>query len=110
VISVSYKPVDLQTSLPRTLELSPMQQQQQQRSAMEQAALGQQAMKKAERQARSNAKLESAAKRTISEKEPREREKHPSGRKGGRQGDSEPGEGEEKPAHPYKGKHLDISL
>lgn len=106
---MSYKPIDLQTSLPRTLELSPMQQQQQQRSAMEQAALGQQAAKLAEKQAQSNSKLESAGKRSISEKEPRERKKQPSIRKNGGQDDAESAE-EERSAHPYKGKHLDITL
>ena len=106
---MSYKPIDLQTSLPRTVELSPMQQQQQTRSAMEQAALGHQAMKQTEHRARSNAKLENAGGRTISDKEPRERRKDPSTRKRGEDEDKEP-DGDELPAHPYKGKHLDISL
>lgn len=106
---MSYKPIDLQTSLPRTVELSPMQQQQQTRSAMEQAALGQQAMKQAEHRARSNAKLENSGGRTISDKEPRERRKDPKTRK---QQDNESKETDAggMPAHPYKGKHLDISL
>lgn len=76
---------------------------------MEQAALGQQAMKQAERQARSNSKLEGSANRTISEQEPREREKRPSIRKKSDSEDKEEGK-EEKPNHPYKGKFLDISL
>lgn len=105
---MSYKPIDLQTSLPRTLEMSPLQQQQQQRPAMEQAALGQQAVKQAEKQAQSNTKLESAGKRSISEKEPRERKKHASARKRGG-GESEAGD-DGRSAHPYKGKHLDITL
>ncbi|CAM3892318.1 hypothetical protein COLU111180_12970 [Cohnella lubricantis] len=106
---MSYRPIDLQTSLPRTLEMSPLQQQQQQRSAMEQAALGHQAAKQAEKQAQSSVRLESAGKRSISEKEPRERKKHSSaaGKNGG--GESEPGE-DEQSAHPYKGRHLDIKL
>jgi len=106
---VSYKPIDLQTSLPRTLELSPMQQQQQQRPAMEQAALGEQALKQAEKQAQSNSKLESAGKRSISEREPRERKKQASVRKPGSAGPTEAADGERSP-HPYKGQHLDISL
>lgn len=106
---MSYKPIDLQTSLPRTLELSPMQQQQQQRPAMEQAALGQQALKQAEKQAQSNSKLESAGKRSISEREPRERKKQASVRKSGSGMLSESAD-DERPSHPFKGKHLDISL
>lgn len=106
---MSYKPIDLQTSLPRTVEMAPLQQQQQQRAAMEQAALGQQAVKQAEKQAQSNTKLESANQRSISERDPREPRK-PDAKRKRRQGeDGEPDE-EEKSAHPYKGKHIDITL
>ncbi|MBB6636729.1 hypothetical protein [Cohnella thailandensis] len=105
---MAYKPLDLQVSMPRTLELSPLQQQQQQRPAMEQAMLGQQAVKQAEKQARSNTKAEGAAKRSISDKEPKERKKMSSIRN---KPNAEEREGADPAsAHPYKGKHLDISL
>jgi len=106
---MSYKPIDLQTSLPRTVELSPLQQQQQMRTALEQEALAQQAVKQAEQRARSNAKLEEAGGRTISDREPRERRQEPKPFKGRREREAD-GEAGEKPAHPYKGKHLDITL
>lgn len=105
---MAYKPLDLQVSMPRTVELSPLQQQQQQRPAMEQAALGQQAVKQAEKQAQSNTKTEGASKRSISDKEPKERQQSSSNRK---KRSSKEQEGTERMSeHPFKGKHLDISL
>ncbi|THF81240.1 hypothetical protein [Cohnella fermenti] len=105
---MAYKPLDLQVSMPRTVEMSPLQQQQQQRPAMEQAALGQQAVKQAEKQARSNTKAEGAEKRSISDKEPKQKQKQASTRK--KTNPDDPEGTENVSAHPYKGKHLDISL
>ncbi|MBB6675538.1 hypothetical protein [Cohnella nanjingensis] len=108
---MSFKPLDLQTSIPRSVELTQLHQQQQQRPALEQAALGEQAMKRAERQAQQKTKTEGAAGRNISEREPKEgqrRPKAPSAREDG-------GDDEAKPQvngteHPFKGRHIDLTL
>ncbi|MFB9273583.1 hypothetical protein [Cohnella cellulosilytica] len=104
---MSYKPIDMQVSMPRSVEMTPLQHHQQQRSATEQSLLGQQAMKTAEQNATRSAKAESAEGGTISERDPRER-----GKRGqaGQHASAEEQHGEEHkaPEHPYKGKHIDF--
>jgi len=106
---VGFKPIDLQTSMPRVTEVSPLQQIQQQRPAMEQEMLGQQAEKLRQKQAQSNTKTEASSQRTISEREPRQqgskdrsRKKRSNGEKTEEKGDAS--------GHPYKGKHIDFTL
>ncbi|WP_373229565.1 hypothetical protein [Cohnella sp.] len=103
---MSYKSIDLQTSLPRTLEMSPLQHQQQQRSATEQSLLGQQAMKTAEHDAKRSVKAESTSNGTISEQDPRNQNKQSPSRDKKKQ----PHEQEQNsiPEHPYKGRHIDF--
>ncbi len=103
---MSYKPIDMQVSMPRSVEMTPLQHQQQQRSATEQSLLGQQAMKTAEQNAARSAKTESTEGGTISERQPRERDKR---RKTGKNASAQEQSEEEKvPEHPYKGKHIDF--
>lgn len=104
---MSYKPIDLQTSIPRSAELSPLQHQQQQRSATEQSILGQQSVKDAEHQAKRSPKTaESTSNGGITEQEPRKRghqfEQNKKRREGQTPQESVPSE------HPYKGKHIDF--
>jgi hypothetical protein len=103
---VSYKSIDLQTSLPRTAEMSPLQHQQQQRPLTEQSLLGQQAVKTAEHDAKRSVKSESTSNGTISERQQRENNKQSSSQ------NKKPIEHaleESNPAeHPYKGKHIDF--
>lgn len=104
---MSYKSIDLQTSLPRTVEMSPLQHQQQQRSATEQSLLGQQAVKTADHDAKRSVKLESTSNGTISERQPHERNKQSSSRNK-KQLNEHIQEESNPPEHPYKGKHIDF--
>jgi hypothetical protein len=103
---MSYKSIDLQTSLPRAAEMAPLQQHQQQRSASEQSLLGQQAMKVAEQQAKRSVKMESASGGTISERQPRNRNQQSSSSK--KQALEQAPEDSHVSEHPYKGKHIDF--
>ncbi|MFC5472043.1 hypothetical protein ACFPPD_25510 [Cohnella suwonensis] len=104
---MSYKSIDLQASLPRAMEMSPLQQQQQQRSATEQSMLGQQAVKAAEHEAHRSGKTESATNDTISDRQPRERDRRQLSKSKNNPGDEE-AEGPKAAEHPYKGKHIDF--
>lgn len=107
---LSYKSIDIQASLPRTVELAPLAHQQQHKAVNEQAALGQQAMKTTEQDGQRSHKTESATGSTISEREPRERNKR-SGNGGKRKGsEQEPEAPAPASVHPYKGKHIDFTL
>jgi hypothetical protein len=104
---VSYKSIDLQTSLPRVAEMSPLQHHQQQRSATEQSLLGQQLIKDAAHEAKRSVKTDAATNSTISERQPRDRNKQTSNQK--KKQSSEQETEESHPSeHPYKGKHIDF--
>ncbi len=103
---MSYKSIDLQASLPRTVEMSPLQHQQQQRSATEQSLLGQQVVKNAEQQAKRSTKMESTSNGTISERQPRNRNKHSSS--SNKQSHEQAPDESKISEHPYKGKHIDF--
>ncbi|MDG0793570.1 hypothetical protein OMP38_24090 [Cohnella ginsengisoli] len=107
---MSYKPIDVQTSIPRSIELTPLQASQQLRQAIDQAALGAQAQKLAERDAKRNAKSEGTGHKSISdEDDPKEsRQKRPFAKKK-RAGEHEQTE-THAAEHPYKGHHIDLSL
>lgn len=105
---MSFKPIDIQVSLPRAAEMAPLAHQQQHKAVAEQAALGQQAVKTAEQEAQRSHKAESAAGGTINERDPRERNKRYAGKRKPSEQDSEAGA--QAPAHPYKGKHIDFTL
>jgi hypothetical protein len=104
---LSYKSVDLQTSLPRTAEMSPLQHQQQQRPLTEQSLLGQQAVKTADHDAKRSVKTESTSNSTISERQHRERNKQSSSRNKKQPMEHTP-EDSNPAEHPYKGKHIDF--
>jgi len=104
---MTFRPVDMQVSMPRSVELTSLQQQQQQRPTIEQGLLGQQAMKTAEQEAARSAKTEAASHGTVSERQPRERKKgYPPSSKKSSQEQSE--EENKAPEHPYKGRHIDF--
>jgi hypothetical protein len=107
VTAVAYKPIDLQTSLPRTAELAPLAQHQQQRSAAEQAMLAQHTVKSAEQQAQRKTKAESASGRGISDRQPKEG----GGRRPSKNHKQRGGielEETNRSEHPFKGKHIDF--
>lgn len=105
---MSYKPIDLQTSLPRVTEIAPIAHREQQRQPSEQAMLGAQAVKKAETNARRKTQAEAATKSGIKD---RERSGHDGRGESGREqerehtGEQTPGV----PPHPFKGRHIDFS-
>ena len=106
---MSYKSIDIQTSLPRTVELTPLAQHQQQRPIIEQAVLAHQTIKKAEHEAKRSQKTESSAKGTIKDRGARE-QGSPSG-SGKHSHEEEQPSGSASappPKHPYKGKHIDF--
>ncbi|RED66055.1 hypothetical protein [Cohnella lupini] len=104
---MSFKPIDVQVSIPRSMELSPMQQQQQQRSATEQSLLGQQVLKTAEHDAKRSTKMESTTNDTISERQPRGKNKQSFS--SNKEAHEETPEHSKTPEHPFKGKHIDFT-
>ncbi|MFC5702106.1 hypothetical protein ACFPVX_12465 [Cohnella faecalis] len=108
---MSYKSIDLQTSLPRAAEMTPLAQHQHQRGASEQAMLGQQAIKNAERQAQRKTKTESAAKSDIKDRDARGQDGGTERRNGRHpEGDAKAPEDSIADApHPFKGRHIDFS-
>lgn len=107
---MSYKPIDVQTSIPRSIELTPLQAAQQLRQAADQAALGAQTTKQTERDATRNAKTEGTGHKSISEQDdPKESRQKRQGGRDKRSGDEEAHK-EAAVEHPYKGHHIDLSL
>lgn len=102
---MAYKSIDLQTSMPRTIEMTPLAHQQQQRPTTEQSLMGQQAMKNAEHEAKRAVKAESTENGTISDRDPRNQNQQASAN----HKEKKPNEQEHTPSeHPYKGKHIDF--
>lgn len=106
---MSYKSIDIQTSLPRTVELTPLAQHQQQRPNIEQAALAQQTIKTAEHESKRSQKTESSAKGTIKDRGAREQGRQ-SGTGKKTQEEDQPSDPISIPPskHPFKGKHIDF--
>lgn len=106
---MSYKSIDIQTSLPRTVELTPLAQNQQQRPVIEQAALAQQSLKTSEQESKRSQKTESSAKGSIKDRGARERGKSTGTANKHNDEDSTPETRRiEPPNHPFKGKHIDF--
>ena len=106
---MSYKSIDIQTSLPRTVELTPLAQHQQQRPIIEQAALAQQSIKTAEHESKRSQKTESSAKGTIKDRGARDQGRQDGTGKKSQEEDQPAESGGIPPSkHPYKGKHIDF--
>ncbi|WP_168122227.1 hypothetical protein [Paenibacillus sp. HB172176] len=107
---MTYKPLDLQMSVPRTQEFSNMQQQAAQKPAMDQTMLEGQAAKHTEELRMHNSAVEQTGQAHVRANQDG---KH-SGAHEQRKRTKESVEGDEdKPeqaAHPFKGHHLDIKL
>ncbi|MGN7453796.1 hypothetical protein ACTHPH_03140 [Paenibacillus pasadenensis] len=104
-----YRPVDLQVSVPKTQETGMQQSQLQSRLAAEARQQAEQAAKKTEQDRSRSTELESRADAKIGY---RQEESGSGGAKAGdRRGKAESGElPEERTAHPYKGRRIDIRL
>lgn len=106
---MSYKSIDIQTSLPRTVELTPLAQNQQHKPIIEQAALAQQSLKTAEHESKRSQKTESSAKGTIKDRGARERGKpSETARKPNEEEQAADPKSIPSSKHPYKGKHIDF--
>ncbi|MCI3918997.1 hypothetical protein MO973_01980 [Paenibacillus sp. TRM 82003] len=109
---MSMKGVEMQIAVPRTNEATAIQNQLNQKPTHDQAALAQQNAKQTNQQRNRSAEVESSAFRHI-----RDEGNGASGR-GGSSGKSRRGKKSEEAnewptqekGHPYKGKHIDISL
>jgi hypothetical protein len=107
---VTFQPLDLQISVPRTQEFSSMQQQAAQRPITEQNILADRTTKRTEELRTQSTETENTAKSSM--RTDKDGEGWESGK--GRQGKKASAEAEleqpQEPAHPYKGHHLDIKL
>lgn len=107
---MSLKGVEMQIAVPRTNEATNVQNQLNQRSAYDQAALANQLTKQTERERTKSTEVISSASVTVKE----EGKGAAGGRKKRAKGKAKPGQ-EDAPltgesGHPFKGKHIDISL
>ena len=103
-----FRPIDFQTSIPRTPDASNYYGQQTARPAAEQQMLAAQSEKETERMRQMSTAPEEAENRPIRDGQPR---RQGGGRRqqqgSGKQGDPRP---PKDAPHPYKGKHIDISF
>ncbi|GGD68154.1 hypothetical protein [Paenibacillus nasutitermitis] len=109
---MTYRSIDLQVSIPRTPEKGNLQSQMNQKPILDQAQLEGDTVKQTEQQRSRNTEIEQSAKPGI----------HNQQQPGYSSKRKRPGEEKEEsaldeaanshaaPDHPYKGKHIDISL
>ncbi|GBF72027.1 hypothetical protein PA598K_00257 [Paenibacillus sp. 598K] len=106
---MTYRSLDLQMSIPRTPEAGGIQSQMMNRPSLEQQQLASETTKTAEQLRHKSGEVGEAAETAIQD----EQHGHPGGRDM-KQNHSEAEQEEAKDAppapHPYKGKHIDISL
>ncbi|QAY65621.1 hypothetical protein [Paenibacillus protaetiae] len=105
---MTYQPIDLQLSIPRTPEQGSVQAQAVHRSVAEQQQLAAQTGKETERLRTSSTPVEQSGNTHIRSGE--ERQKQAARPLDKRTAKNAGAEEEEKPAHPFKGHHIDISL
>lgn len=104
---MTYRSLDLQP-VTRTPEIAQLQHQQQYRFAQEQTMLAQQTVRQAREQAQKTIRKDEAAGVAIRDRAPDKR------RPGGERNDKRDGRqappAKEPNLHPYKGKHIDLTL
>lgn len=107
---MNLKPIELQIAIPRTTDAGAHQQQLLQRPVADQANLAQQSVRQAETLRRSANEVTETEHRRIKDEEPgKNNDAYPRKRQGKQQNGTE----EQAPAqseHPYKGRHIDLSL
>lgn len=105
------KSVELQIAVPRTGEASRIHQDQQQRPLMDQQQLAGQNVKHAEQQSKRSAGVDESAKALVREEERHSSNKDESNSSSGHDKESTESPNKTHPAeHPFKGKHIDLSL
>ncbi len=102
---MSFRSLDLQP-VTRTPEVAQLQHQQQYRPAQEQMMLAQQTVRQTKELAQKTIRKDEAAGAAIRDREAEKR--RPDGRNGKRDGRKAPAK--EPNLHPYKGKHIDLTL
>ncbi|MFS0727868.1 hypothetical protein [Paenibacillus sp. 1P07SE] len=106
---MTYRSLDLQISVPRTPDAGGLQSQMMNRPIMEQEKLAEESLKTEEELRRKSSEVEASAEPAIRDDE---KGRGGSGQQRHAQGETEENHPpKESPApHPYKGKHIDISL
>lgn len=108
---MTFKPLDLQMSVPRTQEFSGMQQQAAQRPQAEQNILANQTSKQTEEMRNQNTAIEQSSKPQVrADQDSANDSGHKRGARKKADGTDEDTSSDEPPVHPYKGHHLDIKL
>jgi hypothetical protein len=103
---MSLKSLEMQVALPRTQDFGKMQEQMNQRAMVNQQQTSQEEKIKAELERKRSVKMEGKNKGIISSEDQSSNEYAEQKKK--RQKENE--QSEDHSAHPYKGKHIDISL
>jgi hypothetical protein len=107
---MNMKPVEMQIAVPRTSEAGRVQQDQQQRPLHDQSLLSLQGLKDSEIERRRSANVDESAHNTTVKREGKgsftSEQEHGSSQ----DKPEEQGQGHHKAEHPYKGKHIDLSL
>ncbi|MFF2482623.1 hypothetical protein [Paenibacillus sp. NPDC058071] len=107
---MAFKPIDLQISIPRTPELSGMQGQANHRPVDQQMRLADEEAKRTEMMRSKNEHVEQSV--GLNVRGDQERQQSPYKRKQSGRKDADENEQPQpsEPEHPYKGRHLDITL
>jgi hypothetical protein len=104
---MSLKSLEMQVALPRTQDFGKMQEQMNQRAMVNQQQSSQEEKVKAELDRKRSAKMEGKNKGNISSEDQSSSNGYAE-QKNKRQKDND--QSEDHSAHPFKGKHIDISL
>jgi hypothetical protein len=107
---MNVRPIEMQIAIPRTPDASQMAHQQMERPVFEQTLAQQQRLKEASEQLQKTAKLDKAEQAVIRDEE---REGSPGQQHGGKRRPKEkepPRNRAGEAQHPYKGRHIDLSL
>lgn len=101
---MSLKAIEMQVALPRTQDAGRVQEQLNQRNVVEQHQIQQEQKQKAELERKKSTKMEGSISRMIQDEEASSQSRDQSSKK------RKEKKKEEVSPHPYKGKHIDISL
>ncbi|XEC97136.1 hypothetical protein AB6A23_11635 [Paenibacillus tarimensis] len=104
---MSYQSIDLQMSIPRTPEASGVQSQIIHKPVAEQHKLADDASKQTEIVRHKNTNVEEASGLNVQDGQGRSHGRHSSKK---RERKRKPEQAQQLSAHPYKGKHIDLSL
>jgi len=107
-----YRSIDLQVSIPRTPEASALQHQALQKSVLDQGQLAADNIKEAEQQRRQNQAVEQGSALNIRDQGHRGGDSSQNEQRRKQEGQSEEDTNHvrQNSQHPFKGKHIDISL